>query len=686
MNRHQAQSPWNTRKVSLILIPALFALVPLVYDSDLHRFSLLPKLALVQGITLFLSFLWARDRTISWSAPTTFLPATLFILWSAISTLATDLNVFAATRFLAQLVTFYILYVAISQMATIETIEQSLKWACGSGLVFALIGVAEFWGVDVDFIPSNGRPSSTFAYRNFAASYTVAILPIAAVFALRSRKKNDMVLGSVAALMMGLFLVYTRSRGAWLGGLIGLIIVIGLFIIYRFQALDQNSAIRTSMGKWIIAGVVFLFLALAPWSPNIKANHSRGIDEGKAELFHALGSLSASGAGRGRLDLWSSTARMVSDHPLLGVGLDNWRIAYPPYDNGKMIKVGSAPARPHNDFLWIASETGIIGLGFFCWFTLQALYGGLIHISRRDKHAILVAGLLCGLCALLVHSVFSFPRERIETSFFMWTAIAFLHVLSNDTRCKNQCLFAPLGIPLLAACCLLITILHIRSDRALQGGLQAFADGDIISTSRFSGVGLSAGPFDDRLFLLKNKVHQAKQNYPAAQKTCLRGLEYHPNSVELLGDLGMVYALDNKLELAKSTLTRAIQLSPNHYQLYNNLGAVYQKSREYQDAYQAYWQATRIRADHPDAWSNLGLLGMVSGDYTQSIKSFRRAIQHATFSPALHHNLADALYLRLEPGDRAAAAHHYEIFLKAWRGAPSETKVAAARVREIRSQ
>lgn len=669
------------------ILPLLFGLLPLLYDSDLYSFSLLPKLVLLQIAVLVMAALWAYGVTrgqIGWRVPTTFLPVVCFTLISGISACFADYSVFEATAFLSRQATFFLLFFVVSQTADVGILERVMLAVCWAGIVVSLIGISEFWGIDLVDIPSNGRPSSTLAYRNFAATLLIAALPMAMAVTLRAQKTGDYVLGLAASVLMALFLVYTRSRGAWLGMLIGAAFTIVLLLKQRVSIRIPRAIAESRRGRFLLIAGFVVFLAMAPWSPQVTASHSRAIDENKSKLLETVGSLTTSGASRGRWAMWSGTISMIQESPLLGVGPDNWKLAYPAYDTGQMIQVGSAPERPHNDYLWITSESGIVALGFYLWFLAAALRSAIAGIRRQDQYTLIAAAIACGLVSVWIHALFSFPRERVEASLFLWCGPAFLHLLSRPRPGRSVSkAVVPILLPAIAAVCLAITVLEMRFDRALLKGLQSLAGGDTVNLTRHTAKGLAAGPFDNRIFLLQNKVFQSQRNYKRAQQACLTGLSYHPNSPELLGDLGMVYAMDGNLEAAEQALLKSIDLAPSHHQAYNNLGGVYQKQGAFDKAHKAYKQAVTTKPDYVDALSNLGLLNIIRGDYDEAVVNFNTALVSAGSDPVLHHNLADALYVRDRLGDRTSAAQHYQVFLRSWRGDPAESELARSRAEEI---
>jgi len=96
---------------------------------------------------------------------------------------------------------------------------------------------------------------------------------------------------------------------------------------------------------------------------------------------------------RGRLELWRLALAMWRDHPLLGVGADNFRRLHPQY--GGWLGAGNVPMSAHNQLLESAATTGTLGL--------LALVGTIVFSARaalrslrrdRGEAAAVVLGLL----------------------------------------------------------------------------------------------------------------------------------------------------------------------------------------------------------------------------------------------------------------------------------------------------
>ena len=76
---------------------------------------------------------------------------------------------------------------------------------------------------------------------------------------------------------------------------------------------------------------------------------------------------------------------------------------------------------PHNDFLRIGAELGLVGLGLFLWILVSA--GRRMWVALRQTRDARLAGLAGGLGAFLVTSVASNPLVVRDVSYVFWIAL-----------------------------------------------------------------------------------------------------------------------------------------------------------------------------------------------------------------------------------------------------------------------
>jgi O-antigen ligase len=115
-----------------------------------------------------------------------------------------------------------------------------------------------------------------------------------------------------------------------------------------------------------------------------------------------------------RAAFWPTTIRMVRDHPIFGVGTGGFEDGYRPYGQTLSGWQGSETGDPHNQFLKILGEQGLIGLAAFLFFIFRALTCPAPAPYRQVAAAVLI-----GWCATsLANSHFStFVEGRL---IFFW--------------------------------------------------------------------------------------------------------------------------------------------------------------------------------------------------------------------------------------------------------------------------
>jgi hypothetical protein len=147
---------------------------------------------------------------------------------------------------------------------------------------------------------------------------------------------SSMYLGATA-------IVYTLTRGVWLSFIGGILYVIG----------------KKSKGKLFLYIILIsiLYLSYSIFLPFINQDIAKDRISNKGTIY-------------ARIATYKSALNMFLDHPLIGVGYgcytetyERYPIRYEKYYNG-VVSVRT----PHNNFLGILAETGIIGL--FCYISL----------------------------------------------------------------------------------------------------------------------------------------------------------------------------------------------------------------------------------------------------------------------------------------------------------------------------
>ncbi len=246
--------------------------------------------------------------------------------------------------------------------------------------------------------------------------------------------RHWMIALSVLAIL-GLGLFSTGSRGGFLGAFFG--IGVWLWLILRKNKFSNPLRQRLSLlPKEGIAFASLLTLALLFFIGH--GFLTRLADS----VIHMGQSLAVS-----RLHIWRPAWRIVEANPLLGVGLDNFKIAFPYYSGIEFNEIDGmfmSSRMAHNELLQMASTTGF--LGFFAYLGLLAAFGFQWWKTYRSSNSsvqwCLIAVLACAV-AYHVQNFFSFGVASINLIWFLLLAI-----VQNQYRKTSPPLSpkAPVGI------------------------------------------------------------------------------------------------------------------------------------------------------------------------------------------------------------------------------------------------
>lgn len=389
----------------------MFVLVPLVIVSEgLHQYELLPKLLVFYvcgGVMAWMVCL--GERKVEKIVPVFCWDGGVLLCWVFGYSLG---NMALAD------VTFQLSLVCFALMLTVFPPDELRPlWWCATltGLLIALLGISQYFGLELSFIPQSGPPAATFANRNLLAEYLVCVIPVAIWLFWRSWSRWEIVASGLAASLMGALLVYTRCRAAWIGMAVG-----GVMILYRVRYMPSATWDIWPTPEWLSSflrfksrlsyGLLAVFLILAFLPGNVA---SVKVDASPVSTLESIATASPSSPDNSiqeRLTYWRASLRMIVDHPVFGVGPAGWVREYPRYQPR-----ASFWRNPHNDYLWIGAEYGLVGLGIWMWVLIWT--GRRLWRMPRDSGGRFFCA---ALVAVSVAACFGFPREQPDTMMWVW--------------------------------------------------------------------------------------------------------------------------------------------------------------------------------------------------------------------------------------------------------------------------
>lgn len=139
-----------------------------------------------------------------------------------------------------------------------------------------------------------------------------------------------------------------------------------------------------------------------------------------------------------RLKLWKEAMAITEDFPITGTGPNTYSIVAPSYKSQ-----ASTGFYPHNSYLHMAAEIGLLGVGTFLLTILTLFIVVLRKIwNTKDKfQRALLAGFLAGLFGFLGHSIVDTNLFAMQLSMLMWIVMGIIVAIEkNDqqTGGKNE--------------------------------------------------------------------------------------------------------------------------------------------------------------------------------------------------------------------------------------------------------
>lgn len=306
--------------------------------------------SLIGMVTLFVSFgsflalrrlRFPLSPAIGWFA---------FLAWEACTVLwSVDRGV--AIGRLPTMLSLFVFYLVITCCHFSEKeISRIARFAIFGGCVAAAITLYEFRS-GIFYHNLSMRGSLVFGDRQTDPNILAAslLLPLSLVVGefLGSAKLPGKLLLSFCALLIVPGIFVTGSRGA--------LLAIAVMLVFYLRKLGINWRVLAPL---TLLGSALMFVP--------------------AFLIERLEQSQSSG-GAGRLYIWQTGLAALKDYFLAGAGLDNFTVIYNNYA-ANAAQFAGLNRSPHNIFLQIAVESGIIGLLLFGW----AIVSHSRIASRRD--------------------------------------------------------------------------------------------------------------------------------------------------------------------------------------------------------------------------------------------------------------------------------------------------------------
>jgi O-antigen ligase len=405
-----------------------------------------------------------------------------------------------------------------------------------------------------------------FAHKNYAAATLLMLIP--AALAVRLPETLGTWLQRIAVGLALFEILFLRTRGVWLAAALMALVAAGVYATQKDSTYRNQSLIALAI---LVVGV------------------------GIAIVFGGAEKVFDSSTIQSRVHYWKASQEMFLDNPISGVGGGQWKIEYPATGlkgtNESVMNGTTSILRPHNDILWLLSETGI-GALFFIGMMLLAL----LHLVKTKEQ--LLFGLT--IVAFGAYGFGEFPLER--TTLLIPFAVAMGYLASRSKSVYEG------GKPIsmsLSAVALVFTV--------------------VVSVARVGGEKEAAQALDG---YMKRNARAMVQNSAAATGTFFE-MDIYNNPMPYFEGLGILISGGQKpnagiLKKSAAAFEQALEIHPNHILSLNQLAQIRRIEGNYAEASRLYNQVLTMSPRNTSAALRLAEVERVRGDVYASMNALKK--------------------------------------------------------------
>ena len=220
-------------------------------------------------------------------------------------------------------------------------------------------------------------------------------------------------------LWLGLFLLATINLFYIAPGRTGMLVYIALIILTLFQRLSWKKLLPATILVSIIVGITFFT------SSNFSTRVNEAVDEMRG--YQAESSRTSLGM---RFDWWQNSIDIVRQKPIFGHGTGSFQAV-----QENLIKDGDTQStdNPHNEYLFLAVQTGLVGL--FLFVTLLVVQF-IASFSLQPPRKYLLQGVVVAMSVGCLMNSFLFDSHSGHFYAIMSAILTIPSIKTNSHLCR----------------------------------------------------------------------------------------------------------------------------------------------------------------------------------------------------------------------------------------------------------
>ncbi len=347
-------------------------------------------------------------------------------------------------------------------------------------------------------------------------------------------------------------LLLTYSRGAIIA-FAGQLFLLFLYWLFYLKKPGWRLAFKDFVKVVIVAAAtVLLFLGIN----SLRAINYPVINIEERATFQNSESLTSK---QERVDFWESAIRLAEEKPLLGWGPFSFRYANYPIQKTFL----GASDHPHNIFLKMAAENGLVAAGAFLAFLITvftAVSRRFRGLEKEDRMKVMIFGV--GILGALAHSMIDYNFNFMATLILFFLLLGLMRSLvSGNKQDKIERRGFPVGVFFVTIMLAMWAVYELSLGVANKLSMdKTYLDQSFYPRNSFLNRADAALADKDYETALKAANKEIALNSLDAQAWYLRGVIYCKPDFEL-----------HEEALCKESLAKALEINPmNDFNYYND--------------------------------------------------------------------------------------------------------------------
>ena len=389
----------------------------------------------------------------------------------------------------------------------------------------------------------NKRVVSWFSSPNILGGYLIAFCPLASVYLFESigeKNKRKIGLFSILCLILFLSVFLTKSLAVFLSFILSMVL---LFVLI--------GEFKKQRGMRRYAGIVLVLFFIC----------MGGLFFSRREAFIDL--KNPQNSMTQRVYYWQSALKIISEHPLSGVGAGNFKLVYPRFKNISANETIYA----HNSYLQIWAESGLPAFLFFGLFIFIVFKNAL-----KSRLKLLDAAMISGCLAVLMLNFLDYSFFISQSAHVWWIFLACVLFGSEKEESLIECSylrlkFLKLFYLVLSGSLFFNIFLFYKSDLNIKEAVMFFGKKQFDKSIDSALAALRYKPNNDLAYYILARNYRTIEN-GALSKAALdhykKAVSLNENYAFYYGEIAVYFLTHKKIDQAGQWAELALKFYPHN--------------------------------------------------------------------------------------------------------------------------